>query len=137
MSSIARWCFRHRFVVIAAWVLVLVGLGALSQAIKSDYNNSFSLPGTGSTTAQQLLPKAILERPKQGFGVPLREWFRAGLGAEMRTILDRFCRRTDFLDRSSMKNEPSHPLAAYDAHRAMIARFMQGMNHEQGGDKQR
>jgi putative drug exporter of the RND superfamily len=59
MSAIARWCFRHRFAAIAAWVLVLVGLGTLSQAIKSDYNNSFSLPGTGSTTAQQLLAKAI------------------------------------------------------------------------------
>jgi RND superfamily putative drug exporter len=59
MSAIGRWCFRHRFAVIAAWVLVLVGLGALSQAVKSDYNNSFSLPGTGSTTAQQLLAKTI------------------------------------------------------------------------------
>src|SRR2546421_4260589 len=59
MSAIARWCFRHRSAVIAAWVLVLVGLGTLSQAVKSDFNNSFSLPGTGSTTAQQLLAKAI------------------------------------------------------------------------------
>jgi len=59
MSAIARWCFRHRFAAIATWVLVLVGLGALSQAVKSDYNNSFSLPGTASTTAQQLLAKAI------------------------------------------------------------------------------
>jgi putative drug exporter of the RND superfamily len=59
MSAIARWCFRHRFAVIAAWVLVLVGLGTLSQAVKSDYNDSFSLPGTGSTTAQQLLAKAV------------------------------------------------------------------------------
>src|SRR5262252_5167832 len=59
MSGIGRWCFRHRFAVIAVWVLVLVGLGALSQAVKSDYNNSFSLPGTGSTTAQQLLTKTI------------------------------------------------------------------------------
>ena len=59
MSAIARWCFRHRFAAIATWVLVLVGLGTLSQAVKSDYNNSFSLPGTGSTTAQQLLAKAI------------------------------------------------------------------------------
>ena len=59
MSAIARWCFRHRFTVLAAWVLVLVGLGALSQVVKSDYNNSFSLPGTGSATAQQLLAKAI------------------------------------------------------------------------------
>jgi putative drug exporter of the RND superfamily len=59
MSAIARWCFRHRFAVIAAWVLVLVGLAALSQAVKSDYNNSFSLPGTSSTTAQQLLAMTI------------------------------------------------------------------------------
>jgi RND superfamily putative drug exporter len=59
MSAIARWCFRHRFMVIAAWVVALVGLGVLQQAVKSDFNNSFSLPGTGSTTAQQLLAKAI------------------------------------------------------------------------------
>ena len=59
MSAIAGWCFRHRFAVIAAWVLVLVGLGTLSQAVKSNYNNSFSLPGTGSTTAQELLAKTI------------------------------------------------------------------------------
>ena len=59
MPVIARWCFRHLFAVIAAWVLVLVGLSTLAQAVKSDYNNSFSLPGTGSTTAQQLLANAI------------------------------------------------------------------------------
>src|SRR5258707_1739638 len=59
MSAIARWCYRHRFVVIAAWVVVLIGLGALSQAVKSSYNTPFSLPGTGSTTAQQLLAKGV------------------------------------------------------------------------------
>jgi RND superfamily putative drug exporter len=59
MSVIARWCFRHRFVVIAAWVVVLVGLSALGQAVKSDYNNSFSVPGTGSATAQELLARAV------------------------------------------------------------------------------
>jgi len=59
MSALARWCYHHRFVVIATWVVVLIGLGVLSQAVKSDYNNSFSLPGTGSTTAQQLLAKAV------------------------------------------------------------------------------
>jgi len=59
MSAIARWCFRHRLVVIATWVALLIGLSVLAQAIKSNYNNSFSLPGTGSTTAQQLLAKAV------------------------------------------------------------------------------
>src|SRR6516165_11184625 len=59
MSVIARWCYHHRFAVIGTWVIVLIGLGALSQAVKSDYNNSFSLPGTDSATAQQLLAKAV------------------------------------------------------------------------------
>jgi putative drug exporter of the RND superfamily len=59
MSTLARWSYRHRWVVIAAWVIALIGLSVLSQAVKSDYNDSFSLPGTGSTTAQQLLEKAV------------------------------------------------------------------------------
>src|SRR5262249_46392068 len=59
MSAIARWCFRHRFAVIAAWLVVLVGLVALSQAVKSNFRSSDALPGTGSTTAQQLLAKAV------------------------------------------------------------------------------
>jgi putative drug exporter of the RND superfamily len=59
MSAIARWCFRHRFVVIAAWVVVLAGLAVLGQAVKSNYSNSFSLPGTESSRAQQLLAKAV------------------------------------------------------------------------------
>jgi RND superfamily putative drug exporter len=59
MSAIARWCVGHRFVVIAAWVIVLIGLSALAQAAKSDYNNSFSLPGTDSTMAQQLLARTV------------------------------------------------------------------------------
>jgi len=46
-------------VVIAAWVVVLIGLSVLAQAIKSDSNNSFSVPGTGSATAQELLAKAV------------------------------------------------------------------------------
>jgi putative drug exporter of the RND superfamily len=59
LSGIARWCFRHRFAVITAWVLVLIVLGVLARAVKSEYNNSFALPGTGSTTAQQLLAGAV------------------------------------------------------------------------------
>ena len=59
MSAIARWCFRHRLLVIAAWAVVLIGLSVLAQAIKSDYNNSFSVPGTGSATAQDLLARAV------------------------------------------------------------------------------
>jgi RND superfamily putative drug exporter len=45
--------------VIAAWVLALIALTALAQAVKAEYSDSFSLPGTGSTTAQQLLASTV------------------------------------------------------------------------------
>jgi asparagine synthase (glutamine-hydrolysing) len=51
---------------------------------------------------KDVLPPAILNRPKQGFGVPIRDWFKGTLGAETRAVLDKFCRSTDFLDRGEV-----------------------------------
>jgi asparagine synthase (glutamine-hydrolysing) len=53
--------------------------------------------------ARDLLPATILNRPKQGFGVPIRDWFHGKLGMETRATLDRFCRATDFLDRGEVE----------------------------------
>jgi len=55
MPAIARWCYRHRFVVIVAWVGLLIVLAVMSQAVKTTYDNSLVLPGTGSGSAQELL----------------------------------------------------------------------------------
>src|SRR3954454_23342996 len=55
MKALARWCFRRKYVVIAAWVAALVVLGGLSASVGSGYTDSFSLPGTESTTALNLL----------------------------------------------------------------------------------
>jgi RND superfamily putative drug exporter len=42
-------------VVLAIWVVALIGLGGISQSVGSGYTDSFSLPGTESTTALNLL----------------------------------------------------------------------------------
>ncbi|HEY6887827.1 MAG TPA: MMPL family transporter [Solirubrobacter sp.] len=55
MRSLARWCFRNKFVVLAIWVVALLALGGLSASAGSGYTDSFSLPGTESTTALNLL----------------------------------------------------------------------------------
>jgi putative drug exporter of the RND superfamily len=58
MSALARWCYQHRFVVITAWIGLLVALAVMSQALKASYDNSFTLAGTGSGTAQELLQRS-------------------------------------------------------------------------------
>jgi RND superfamily putative drug exporter len=55
MKALARWCFDHKFVVLGAWVAALFVLGGLSASAGSGYTDSFSLPGTESTTALNLL----------------------------------------------------------------------------------
>src|SRR5215813_1168148 len=58
MSVLARWCYQHRYVVITAWIGLLIGLAVMSQGVKASYDNSFTLPGTGSGSAQELLQRS-------------------------------------------------------------------------------
>src|SRR6187200_282090 len=55
MQSLGRWCFTHRFTVLGLWVAALVAIGGLNASAGSGYTDSFSLPGTESTTALNLL----------------------------------------------------------------------------------
>jgi asparagine synthase (glutamine-hydrolysing) len=49
-----------------------------------------------------VIPDALIDRKKQGFGVPVSEWFLDRLGTQARRELDDFCRETDFLDRAAV-----------------------------------
>jgi len=49
-----------------------------------------------------VIPDEIIDRPKQGFGVPVYEWIQDRLGKEARRVLGDFCDRTDFLDRDEV-----------------------------------
>src|SRR3954454_14946537 len=55
MRSLARWCFTHKVIVVGAWIAALVAIGGLNASAGSGYTDSFSLPGTESTTALNLL----------------------------------------------------------------------------------
>lgn len=49
-----------------------------------------------------IIPDELIDRKKQGFGVPVYEWFFGELGQETRKILDEFCDKTDFLDKKEV-----------------------------------
>ncbi|MBC8509688.1 MAG: asparagine synthetase B, partial [Chloroflexi bacterium] len=49
-----------------------------------------------------VIPDDLIERKKQGFSVPVYEWFFDRLGDQARLELDEFCDQTDFLDRSAV-----------------------------------
>ncbi len=62
MATLARWCYRHRLVVLLLWVGALFGLGAASSSAGTNYAEVFSLPNTDSKRAYDLMAKAFPER---------------------------------------------------------------------------
>ena len=62
MATFAGWCYRHRVIVVIAWLAVLVSVFGIERAVGSAYSETFSLPGTESSRAQSLLTSAL---PKQ------------------------------------------------------------------------
>jgi RND superfamily putative drug exporter len=52
MARMARWCFHKRWAVLISWVVVLVVVGAASQALKATYSNDYNLPKTDSSEAR-------------------------------------------------------------------------------------
>jgi putative drug exporter of the RND superfamily len=55
MPGIARWTMAHRRTVVVAWVIAAVGVFALASSVGKQVASSFSLPGTDSQRAVDLL----------------------------------------------------------------------------------
>jgi putative drug exporter of the RND superfamily len=55
MVKIARWTMAHRRTVVVAWIVVVVGIFAVSSSVGKKTASSFTLPGTGSQQAVDLL----------------------------------------------------------------------------------
>ncbi|MGY0060894.1 MMPL family transporter [Streptomyces sp. LZ34] len=62
MAAWARWCLRHRLVVLLLWVGALFGTVVASGVAGSAYSNVFSFPGTESSRAMERMEKAFPQR---------------------------------------------------------------------------
>jgi RND superfamily putative drug exporter len=65
LYAIGRFCSRHHWPVIAAWVVLAITLVAIGQASGSKTSENLTLPGTDSTTATELLEDNL---PEQAYG---------------------------------------------------------------------
>ncbi len=66
---VGRTCVRLRWPVIAAWLVVAIGLHLWAASLGQQWNDNLTLPGTGSTRATDLLQDKL---PQQAYGsIPL------------------------------------------------------------------
>ncbi|WP_394430158.1 MMPL family transporter [Streptomyces sp. SGAir0957] len=59
MAALARWCVRHRLVVVLLWLLALGGTSAAAAVAGSAYSNDYEAPGTESGRATHLLDEGF------------------------------------------------------------------------------
>ncbi|MBU6233698.1 MAG: MMPL family transporter [Acidobacteria bacterium] len=64
MTTLARWCVRHRLVVLAIWIAVFGSLLTLSISLGTDYRDSFNLKGAESAKAYELLTRGTGQPPE-------------------------------------------------------------------------
>jgi len=55
MAALARWCFRHRRIVLPAWLVALVLIAGIARSVGSTYSNNFSFPSTDSSKALDIV----------------------------------------------------------------------------------
>jgi RND superfamily putative drug exporter len=55
MVNIARWTMAHRRTVVIAWIVAAIGIFAVGNSVGKKTASSFTLPGTGSQQAVNLL----------------------------------------------------------------------------------
>jgi asparagine synthase (glutamine-hydrolysing) len=89
----------HRFVALAL---------SIPSALKTKHG---TLKYVLKQAVRGVIPQAVIDRPKQGFGVPVNELFDGPLQALAETELQRFCSESDFLDPA----EVAHVVTGADA----------------------
>jgi RND superfamily putative drug exporter len=65
LYAVGGFCVRRRYPVLAGWLVFVVAIVLISNAVGHQTSNSLSLPGSGSTTATNLLDDNL---PKEANG---------------------------------------------------------------------
>ncbi|MFG3256006.1 MMPL family transporter [Streptomyces sp. NPDC048172] len=88
LGRLASWSQRHRWGALLLWVVVVAAITVGSQGAGSDYRNDFSLPGTDSQTATDLLEKHGSAQAGDSVSVVLQGEDLRGARARVERMLD-------------------------------------------------
>jgi uncharacterized membrane protein YdfJ with MMPL/SSD domain len=72
MERWTRWMLRYRWVVVALWLVVLVGGGWSSSRLSALLSNTFTMPGTDSERARTILKEHYGDRNDGAFTIVFR-----------------------------------------------------------------
>jgi uncharacterized membrane protein YdfJ with MMPL/SSD domain len=110
LHRIGGWAFDHRWKTIGIWALVLIAVAASAAAFKGETNDKFSVPGTESQRADDLLHKKF---PGAG-GASARVVFVAPAG-ETLTDPDNKAAVLDSVDRAAKAEQVIKAVDPYSA----------------------
>ncbi len=95
MKALARFAVRRRWLVVGAWLILIVALqAALSSMGGAHYKDDFKLPNTETATVTKLLTDAGLDDQNGASGTIVlhaRTGGIAGAGAKVRPALQQLC----------------------------------------------
>ncbi len=95
MKALARFAVRRRWLVVGAWLILIVALqAALSSVGGAHYKDDFKLPNTETATVTKLLTDAGLDDQNGASGTIVlhaRTGGIAGAGAKVRPALQQLC----------------------------------------------
>src|SRR5258705_12378071 len=66
LARLAAWCYRRRWRVLIAWIVLLVGVNVLAQTVGGDLLKTFNLPGTESQRAYDALARDFSRKGDTG-----------------------------------------------------------------------
>ncbi|MFD3478324.1 MMPL family transporter [Streptomyces sp. NPDC058695] len=96
MAALARWCARHRLVVVLLWLLALGATSAAAAVAGSSYSNDYEAPGTESGRATQLLDDGF---PGLGGDSDTVVWHTDGSMVRAADVKERMTRTLDRIER--------------------------------------
>src|SRR5215472_10769573 len=67
LPGLARWCYRHRRLVVIAWIALLVGVNVLAKTAGGQLEKSLTLPGTESQRTFDIMKKDFAQPGDTGY----------------------------------------------------------------------